>query len=275
MKCAVKTLDRALRQDFGFKHILFVYSGRRGVHCWVCDVSARQLSNEQRSSVADYLNLVTAGQNKVKADFKSTTDELHPSIEGAYSVCEKYFKEGPNCILMEQDILQEKTAPHLENILEFLSPQEKEEMRKFMTSNPAATSLDKWRQIENIVNERPAGRSFKERLDTKQFLKSIVIQFTYPRLDINVSKQMNHLLKSPFVVHPKTGRVCVPIDPSTVDEFNPLTVPTIGRLVDELNASGDAGQTSLKPYTTFFETKFLQPLETACLEQLKVGARDW
>merc|ERR1712061_375692 len=85
--------------------------------------------------------------------------------------------------------------------------------------------------------------------------------YTYPRLDINVSKQMNNLLKSPFVVHPKTGRVCVPINPDEADRFNPLEVPTIGRLVQELDQSGDVRQTSLKEYTQWFESHFLQGLE--------------
>lgn len=101
------------------------------------------------------------------------------------------------------------------------------------------------------------------------FLKDVMIQFAYPRLDIGVSKQMNHLLKSPFVVHPKTGRVCVPIDPDRLDDFDPAKVPTIGLLVEELQKIGDVQKTSLKPYTHFFETKFLQQMEKASTEELR------
>ncbi|KAL1371831.1 hypothetical protein AAHE18_01G160300 [Arachis hypogaea] len=57
MTVAVKVIDTSLRDDFGFRHILWVYSGRRGVHCWVCDRKARRLTNEQRAAVADYFRV--------------------------------------------------------------------------------------------------------------------------------------------------------------------------------------------------------------------------
>lgn len=63
-----------------------------------------------------------------------------------------------------------------------------------------------------------------------------MLQYSYPRLDINVTKGMNHLLKSPFCVHPKTGKVCIPLNPKVVDQFDPHQVPTIMTLIEEINA---------------------------------------
>lgn len=59
-------MDTGLRQDFGFKHILWVYSGRRGVHCWVADDAARALTNEGRSAVADYFSVVAGNDKQAK-----------------------------------------------------------------------------------------------------------------------------------------------------------------------------------------------------------------
>jgi len=79
---------------------------------------------------------------------------------------------------------------------------------------------------------------------------------------------MNHLLKAPFCIHPKTGRVCVPIDPQDCDSFDPTNVPTLSQLLNELNDEGvkggiesrDLDKTSLRSSVRLFQTKFLEPL---------------
>jgi DNA primase small subunit len=46
--------------------------------------------------------------------------------------------------------------------------------------------------------------------DTPAYRK-LVYGFTFPRLDAHVTTTMNHLLKSPFSYHPKSGFISVPI----------------------------------------------------------------
>lgn len=44
-----------------------------------------------------------------------------------------------------------------------------------------------------------------------------------------------HTNQAPFCVHPKTGKVCVPIDPEAAWDFDPEEgVPTVQQLVKEL-----------------------------------------
>jgi len=268
MKAAIKTLRRALIEDFGFKHILFVYSGRRGVHCWVCDSAARKLSNDHRSAVAEYLTVVAGGSNKAKADITNKgADDIHPSIAKAHDICKKYFRDDPNGVLQGQDIF--KKGPHLERIADILGTAERTALETYCKNHPEATSLQIWDQIEKLQEEHATRLpTIREKQQARNLCKEVCLQYSYPRLDINVSKQMNHLLKSPFVVHPKTGRVCVPIDPDKVDDFNPLEVPTLGMLAGEL----ETGKNSLKQYTHFFQEKFLKPLEETCKEELKLNS---
>lgn len=72
------------------------------------------------------------------------------------------------------------------------------------------------------------------------------------------------------MVHPGTGRVCVPIDTKKLEDFDPLGVPTVTQLLaeiddwDSVNRKSedekdtkpvlDYEKTSLKPYVEFFKT---------------------
>jgi DNA primase small subunit len=40
--------------------------------------------------------------------------------------------------------------------------------------------------------------------------EEIQLTFMYPRLDVNVSTTLNHLLKCPFSVHPKSKKLSIP-----------------------------------------------------------------
>lgn len=76
---AARVVDVILREDFGFRHLLWVYSGRRGIHCWVSDKAALSLSDDQRRSIVNYIDVVKGGAKQEKK--VSLPRPLHPSIE--------------------------------------------------------------------------------------------------------------------------------------------------------------------------------------------------
>jgi DNA primase small subunit len=158
--------------------------------------------------------------------------------------------------------------------------------REGMTTSPA----EKWEQLKQHLDacfgEKGAVKKTKnvtsfEKQNIENWPVEVVFKYTYPRLDINVSKMQNHLLKSPFCVHPKTGRVCVPIQVEAIDDFDPFQVPTLPQLMKELDeyqekedASGrkvqDWHKTSLKEYFEPFQKEFLEPM----LKDLRRKARE-
>ncbi|XP_069043377.1 DNA primase small subunit [Lepisosteus oculatus] len=219
MTIAIQILDRALREDFGFKHCLWVYSGRRGVHCWVCDEAARKLSATARSAVAEYLSLVKGGEDTIKK--VQLPDLIHPFVMESLNVISRYFVD---YAVVKQDILGSKES--VDKVLALVPEDVKKELKTDFHNekNP----VKRWDRLVSHV-ERPQGKK------GQQAAREIMLQYCYPRLDVNVSKGVNHLLKSPFSVHPKTGRISVPIDPREVDQFDPFAVPTISLICQELD----------------------------------------
>jgi len=328
---AIKVIDIALKEDLGFKHVLWVYSGRRGAHAWVCDKRARVMDDQKRRAVASYLEVVKGGSNTNKK--VNVKRPLHPHLVYVLSPSIKAY------ILMHRyrrsfDILKEDFAARIledqdpwkdmqgaEKLLKLIpdkgippgptciykgvgvtfhlsSLDLAEGLRKKWESQANRSSVNKWEDIYALAKTgvfkvtypnsqsisvphprlTPLGTS-PQKLDTKLLKESkidIILEYMYPRLDAEVSKHLNHLLKSPFCVHPGTGRVCVPIDASRAEDFDPLSVPTVTELLEEINQwdhknkkakmeSEGAGveteekhpdyeKTSLKPYVDFFKT---------------------
>ncbi|XP_058066592.1 DNA primase small subunit [Anopheles bellator] len=268
MAIACRVLDEALREDFGFEHLLWVFSGRRGIHCWVCDKSARLLDAAARSAIAQYLNvLVSGGEGTVSRVI--IFDEMHHSVRRAFRVIEPLFEE---ICLEDQNIFG--TAEGLKKLLAMIQdPAVRGDLEKRL-KQVKGDSRDAWTEFKRFFEEMRTSSGNRNRR-YRFIVEETMLAFTYPRLDINVTKGFNHLLKSPFCVHPKTGNICVPFNPHTVSKFDPTDVPTITEILKEVNAfdeenavEGEETRSRIKDYkktsmfkgTVIFE-EFLRKLE--------------
>lgn len=228
MSIACKVVDVSLREDFGFEHILWVFSGRRGIHCWVCDKQARHLDGKGRGAIADYLQ-VSVSSGEGSSSKVTLYDKQHHSIKRARSIVEPLFNE---IIIEDQDAFGSPAG--VEKLLKMVSDENcRQELQKQIASS-ATDSRTVWNTFTGYFEALRVRSQLKPKL--KFIVEEIQMAMLYPRLDINVSKGTNHLLKAPFCVHPKTGKVCVPFNPNLVQKFDPMTVPTITLLLDEINA---------------------------------------
>jgi len=87
---AIKVLTQLLDEDFDFQNILWVFSGRRGVHAWVCDEGARDMTNEMRTAVVAYCNLGTGNELSGKLQL---TAPLHPRLASCYKMLLPMFQD--------------------------------------------------------------------------------------------------------------------------------------------------------------------------------------
>jgi len=60
MIVAYEIINAILVEDFGFENIMWIFSGRRGVHCWISDERAKKLLNDGRSAIATFIKMKIA-----------------------------------------------------------------------------------------------------------------------------------------------------------------------------------------------------------------------
>jgi DNA primase small subunit len=154
----------AFLEDCGMEHVLFFFSGSKGLHAWVFDDRAKALSADGRSAIA--------------AGLKSARPEGPEDIGHWPAVCQQDF--------VARAISGAGGGAAL---------------AQFMR--------DKMGQAPEI--DRRAHRMGKD---------AAALSFLWPVLDEKVTTQYDHPIKSPFVLHPSTGRLCTWLE---APEDNPFS----------------------------------------------------
>ena len=173
MTVAVKILDTALREDFNFQHLLWVYSGRRGVHCWVADPEARKLSGAARGAVAEYLQVVSGGEHKTKKVM--IKGSVHPSVARARDIITDYFE---NLCLIDQDILGSKES--WTKVLALI-PDDNLRADCEKICETGKNGIDRWNKMMIRTRHYTESSDFKKRRFSEHVMIEIMLQFAYPR----------------------------------------------------------------------------------------------
>jgi len=191
--------------------------------------------------VIEYLSVIKGGENQAKKVKVPNADHIHPMLSRSLNFIEEVFDDICNT---DQDVFND------EKNFSILPEEIKQVCR-----NPTTRFQDVMGYIEQNKSKKKS---------IKQLYPELLLQFCYPRLDVNVSNALNHLLKSPFCIHPKTGQVCVPFDPKRVADFRTLDVPNLSQVFDEIGqydkSNGneneqkiDLDKTSLQKFVKLFK----------------------
>jgi len=218
-----------LREQFGFERFMVVYSGRRGAHLWVLDERARAATDEVRAAVASAINLeLTRAGQRATERMREYVDrcELWDVVEHAFV-----------------DLVVE--GGHFENYCNRESFVDRLELKHDGARNlgedacHAETPAKAWACIQRVVAsiaKQPKQAWVADRL------RETVLAYVWPRIDFNVSKAVNHLIKCPYVAHPKTKRIAVPIDPNDYWNFDPRKAPTLANLGPDWEGQTDVAR---------------------------------
>ena len=226
LKIAMHIITKILSDDFDFTNLLWVFSGRRGIHAWVCDEGAREMTNEMRSAVVSYCNIGVGNEHsQLKLPYP-----LHPRLEETFSYLMTQFEE---VAIEDHNILS--IEKHRDKFIMFLPYSEQSAMATIWKNMGRATSMELWKAYKDFVAKRMDDNKIKKE---QLVMENLVMTYLYPRIDANVSTGINHLLKSPWCIHPKTGNICVPIDPRRPDNFKCKEVPTLTMVINELGELG-------------------------------------
>jgi DNA primase small subunit len=210
--CAIETTDYLLRRCFGFRHLLWVFSGRRGAHCWVLDKSVFYMLDPQRKAIAEFFNSLA------KCSVPLSTQD---ACEDVYlRFLQPHFEQ-----MLQSGVLDfsDRVLPLLG---ECVFPIAAKPGTNNMLRVTEESTLQRWTRWKKFLSNE------------KEIAMRVAFRFLAPRLDLNVTRSTGHLLRAPFSVHQQTGLLCTPIHITpALYELDPVYDPInvhISRSIDKI-----------------------------------------
>lgn len=208
-----------LTQRFGFKEVLFVFSGSKGYHCWVFDDEVKYMSQGQRECIVNYfLPWSDKGHFRLK-------DEVNPILCNE----DDAFLEG---VFMDTivaggifSLLHAKPNLYLAELLE-MDTQSANAQEGFMLLLDSAL-VEKWNAAQTWDNVKAFIHCHLPQYRAKAYIKRILYSYTFPRIDIPITAQIKHLIKLPYSLHQKTKLISTPILPYEFLSFDPSNCPNV------------------------------------------------
>ena len=192
MVTAIHAMDFILRNYFNYFHLMWIFSGRRGIHCWVLDTDAAYLTDPMREGI---LALFQRFQNAWRTDepfldrFEPLLDRL--CFEVLYPRLEK---------MASNDQINLASAEALTVVGSSLPPEES----AILTNLVKASNLNN-KQRWDMILYRLNNSVYRTQLGR------IICGLVSPRLDSNVTPKTYHLIRCPMTIHHESNLVTVPL----------------------------------------------------------------
>ena len=214
---AARVLDAFLRDSMRFQSVLWFYSGRRGVHCWVCDNDIGKARDWMRANLADYI----ADQTK---HLRTATADLS--------------------VFFRNNIIERELFPLFRLVVEEQQLFRVDERReKFFTGwDFPPQILQEWTKATNFgvdslrdtINNFRSTPSLRRYVEKRPYLyEEVVLRCLHPRIDREVTTDMAHLIKVPFSLHPATGVPCLAMTLEEMASFDPERAITVDTCTKE------------------------------------------
>lgn len=287
-QCAMMILDYILRHKWGFKDFFFVFSGGKGIHCWILDEHARSFDHKQRDEFVQSFLIWKPNGKKISRDRMLMENLPYDPIFGQDfdNFLTFLFKQ---LILSSNifDIRHEQTRARIVDYFDLQGMSSKVCIEAFMKvctecKHKNFTGIQTWDALMSFNDTYlTAQEAFINR-------RRCVYGYIFPRIDDNVTRKPEHLRKAPYSLHQSTQCVALPLLPhsmETIFTFDPKNCPNstnkqelvenIGHLTYALNLFNEKLESVLFCERDFPELPILTELAQIPKNEIFVKLRGW